>query len=318
MTSQSEIARELKYGLGLAYILIVCVGSYIGYRTWFGTEDVNYFATRKNLINQVFVKRGWFWFTAVFWASYYGRETKSSFQAAASRYAVATLWWVLFTQWFFGSPIMDKVFMSTGGVCVVESNPSPISTALSGPTVSSIASGAEKLARKALDATEVLPKTSAKCRKLGGSWSGGHDPSGHVFLLVHSSLVLWMEIIPELLVQRRARQKLNWASKVPVGLLTLWAVMLFFTSVYFHSLSEKMSGLFSGLVEPYLIYVYGEAKAWGRVFGLQSMDSTPISAKPIVEPIVEPSGKRKSVEITNTVGKGPSGADPFLGNSVPH
>lgn len=282
MTSQSEVARELKYGLGLAYILIVCVGSYIGYRSWFGTENVFYFATRKNLVNQVFVKRGWFWFTLVFWGSYSGRKTRPSFRAAVSRYLVATFWWVLFTQWFFGAPLMDRVFMSTGGICVVESNSNPLSSASvtvgRQPTSSS---EAENLVRKAMDVTKNLPGTSAKCRGSGGIWSGGHDPSGHVFLLVHSSLVLWMEIVPEILAQRRAKKSLNWALKNPLALLCLWAVMLFFTSVYFHSIAEKISGLFIGLIEPYLVYIYGETKAWGNIFGLTI--TNPVNAKPIPE-----------------------------------
>ena len=38
--------------------------------------------------------------------------------------------------------------------------------------------------------------TSYNCRRIEGSqWIGGHDPLGHVFLMIHSSLYLFNEMI---------------------------------------------------------------------------------------------------------------------------
>ncbi|KAB8343070.1 hypothetical protein FH972_022664 [Carpinus fangiana] len=39
----------------------------------------------------------------------------------------------------------------------------------------------------------------AACRVAGGQWLGGYDVSGHVFLLVLGSGMLWMEVLPVVL-----------------------------------------------------------------------------------------------------------------------
>lgn len=126
----------------------------------------SYFARKRNLFNIFFVKLGWFWTTlafVVFLFSYGGPVSVLTPRRVQGllRYALVTLWWVAVTRWFFGPPLIDRTFTLTGGTC---------------------------------QDNETIA-TGAACKAVGGRWSGGHDLSGHVFMLVLSSAFLWMEVI---------------------------------------------------------------------------------------------------------------------------
>lgn len=106
--------------------------------------------------------------------------------------------------------------------------------------------------------------TAAACKLAGGQWKGGHDISGHVFLLVLGSAFLWMEILPivvgkELRVVRRKQGDWITADKesegekqkeqsearrglsVPLIVAGLSWWMLLMTAAYFHTWFEKVS-----------------------------------------------------------------------------
>lgn len=116
--------------------------------------------------------------------------------------------------------------------------------------------------------------TGAACKAVGGQWKGGHDISGHVFLLVLGSAFLWFEILPvvgrwaglrEMRMVRRGdggvgsaegemvggvvggvvgeeeREKEGRAGlSVPVGVVGLSWWMLLMTAAYFHTWFEKV------------------------------------------------------------------------------
>lgn len=116
--------------------------------------------------------------------------------------------------------------------------------------------------------------TGAVCRAVGGQWMGGHDISGHVFLLVLGSAFLWFEILPvvgrwaglrEMRMVRRADGRVGSAEaevegevvgeeereeerekegkaglSVPVGVVGLSWWMLLMTAAYFHTWFEKV------------------------------------------------------------------------------
>ncbi|CDR39004.1 CYFA0S02e10462g1_1 [Cyberlindnera fabianii] len=201
---------------------------------------VNYYTNKHNVLNQLFVKKGWFW--TVLLTVYFLIQHNRINIASLSRLALGTAWWYLFTQWCFGLPIMDRVFVMTGGVCKYDT--------LKYHTV------------------ELLG--SSTCRKMRGIWSGGHDPSGHVFLLVLSSLIMWFELVDHGVygeLQRfvadvqRLRQRrdgnllvnllllvLKNSSILLMALQTLWWWMLLVTSNHFHSFAEKLTGLIAGYI----------------------------------------------------------------------
>ncbi|KAG5418814.1 hypothetical protein I9W82_003532 [Candida metapsilosis] len=257
-------------------------------------EVYNYYNNKHNLFNTVFVKRGWGWTTLiiiVFYAvviipklvsnnsigsgSTIQQEKKVEFLAKAiARYAVITFWWILFTQWCFGLPIMDKIFILTGGVCVLEPHPS-------GQTTPPATIANHKLGQSFLQDLETLvwksnDVSSYHCRKFKGSWSGGYDPSGHVFLMIHSSIYLYFEtaswfqwqdlqnvapLIRQSLQQRGYFETHKWqvlravAQLMLVSLVSLWWFMLLMTNVYFHSIVEKLSGLAFGYLGVLVVYV---------------------------------------------------------------
>lgn len=225
-------------------------------------EVYNYYNNKSNVFNQLFVKKGWLWTTlvvALFYAVVVLRKASPTDQrrnanvllGAAVRYVVATVWWVLFTQWCFGLPIMDRIFLLTGGKCVAN-EPKAGFLELQGRW-------------------ESLALSLYGCRRLKGSWEGGHDPSGHVFLLVHSSLYLFQEIRPHWQGWQHLKQSVAgigapnpgklvaFVKSAPyacaVALMGLWWFMLLVTNMYFHSLAEKFVGLLFGYVGIVAVYL---------------------------------------------------------------
>jgi hypothetical protein len=174
----------------------------------------SYFSQKSNLFNVIFVKYGWFWTTLVF-LIHLSRLRISSKPKAALRWGLATAWWILVTQWFLGPPLMDRAFLVTGGTCEMLDAAGPDAMGMS---------------------TGKLLITSAACKLQGGRWRGGHDLSGHVFLLTHASLFLWSELLPFL-----KAGIWGWVSSAVVAILCMWWWMLLMTGIYFHTWTEKVS-----------------------------------------------------------------------------
>jgi hypothetical protein len=121
----------------------------------------------------LFVKRGWAWVTvafAVFVATHPGLASHGHRVRAGVRWGVVTVWWVFVTQWFFGPAIIDRGFRWSGGKC---------------EEVLGMEEGE-------MGGRDVF--TASACKASGGSWRGGHDISGHVFLLVLGSFFLVQEV----------------------------------------------------------------------------------------------------------------------------
>lgn len=214
---------------------------------WFGTISPSYFSNKRNLFNVLFVKQGWFWVSLfiglkgieLYRASATGKASLAQVKGLVLRYSVGTVWWFVFSQWFFGRPLMDRVFVLTGGGC----NPSL------GFNIAS-----EEAA--AVLTTKLASVTSAQCKSMGHRWSGGLDPSGHMFLLAHGSLILWFEILLPALNSRHQTQRLSPLSKATIGLLGIFWWMFFVTNIYyFHSFFERLTGLIWGYVSVVLVYV---------------------------------------------------------------
>lgn len=211
----------------------------------------SYFALKKNIVNTYFVKVNWFWVTSAYLVFLFVNEaTRPSGPylngqriRGLARYALVTIWWACITQWFFGPPIIDRGFRLTGGAC--------------------------ELAREFADtggAKELV--TGQACKIAGGVWKGGHDISGHVFILVLGSAFLLLEALPVLVRQRGLQDdrviveqngniqlveqdesdvtttpvhhsvSISWA---PLLVATLDCFMLFMTAAYFHTWFEKVS-----------------------------------------------------------------------------
>lgn len=277
-----QFAESLKTHYHLSIAELVYVASFI-VNFAFGkilhvvsqTEEVyNYYNDKNNLFNQWFVKKGWAWTTAAvvtFYALVVARNSHSliktgrragTLQKAAVKYAIMTFWWVLFTQWCFGLPIMDKVFVWTGGKCA----------SIGADRYALFA--AKSLLKEVGGLYESNSITSYTCRRLGGTWTGGHDPSGHVFLLTHSSLYLFFEALPFWVSWAQLRTNtqslvgtlrsgryaavgayfLDSPHVVVMALMALWSFMLFVTNMYFHLIAEKFVGLLFGYAGAVAVY----------------------------------------------------------------
>lgn len=69
----------------------------------------SYFARKNNLVNVLFLKAAWAWTSLAFLLHVVRVPQKIG---PLARYMTATVWWYLVTQWCFGPPIMDKVYLS--------------------------------------------------------------------------------------------------------------------------------------------------------------------------------------------------------------
>ncbi|KAF2637228.1 hypothetical protein P280DRAFT_112491 [Massarina eburnea CBS 473.64] len=225
----------------------------------------SYFAQKKNVFNVYFVKKGWFWTTAAFFAFLimwpgYGKGLSAKRIRAGLRYAAVTTWWVVVTQWFFGPPLIDRGFRLTGGQCEVLRDDSK---------------------REGLSVTREYI-TAATCKAVGGTWKGGHDISGHVFLLILGSSLLWFEFLPALTraeglrdgrkimladgklasvavekdPETEGEEQTTRGIKFSLGVAALMWWMLLMTAAFFHTWMEKFTGLlvaFSGLWAVYFL-----------------------------------------------------------------
>lgn len=123
----------------------------------------------------------------------------------------------------------------------------------------------------------------------GGMWKGGHDISGHVFLLILGSAFLWMEILPAVLkaqglneerrvkvgsgkvvktrsivdgtvqtdedkLDKKQEEYASWGVKMAVGVVGLSLWMLLMTAAFFHTWFEKFTGFVVAFVGIGLIY----------------------------------------------------------------
>ena len=212
----------------------------------------SYFALKRNSFNTYFVKIGWFWFTLA-WAIWIfispsmvvrktarrkedgeGDDEDAGFVVtprrlqAGLRWVLVTGWWVLVTQWCIGPPIIDRGFRITGGQCELLRSEA----------------GREEMG----EVREAL--TAAACKLAGGQWKGGHDISGHVFLLVLGGAAMGLEILGGLSNQEveGQRGRINkWGSGVVMGVMGLSWWMLLMTAAYFHVWFEKVSDILSGI-----------------------------------------------------------------------
>jgi len=125
--------------------------------------------------------------------------------------------------------------------------------------------------------------THAACKAVGGRWAGGHDISGHVFLLILGSAMLWLELLPAVLNTKGLREarrirtdgglvrsasiethdsrgnmeiprELGVGVKTSLGVAGVCWWMLLMTAAYFHTWFEKFTGLLVAFSAIYAVY----------------------------------------------------------------
>lgn len=257
----------------------------------------SYFARKNNVLNVFFVKRGWFWITVTFFAfvathPYFAAVQKAPSKtllgrraSAAIRWSLVTGWWILVTQWCFGPALIDRSFRLTGGGC----------EALQA-LADDIEAEAIQQGRAGSKSAQFLnaASSSSACKHAGGKWSGGHDISGHVFLLTLGTTflaqeigwVLWRKVsatasngaravdsraivmgdgavksaeveaaIGGPAIETPAVLSAVLVTRFASGVVGLSLWMLLMTAIYFHTWPEKLTGLIVALAGFYGVYV---------------------------------------------------------------
>ncbi|KIL89041.1 hypothetical protein FAVG1_07435 [Fusarium avenaceum] len=239
----------------------------------------SYFARKSNIFNIFFVKRGWAWITAAFFVFIFTHPSTTDLGRrvrASLRWLVVTGIWFLVTQWCFGPALIDRGFRWTGGRC--------------------------ELARREIEfgVDSVGDKvTAVACKAAGGKWKGGHDISGHVFLLTLGTVFLMQEVGWAVLRWSGKRNEercvvmtdgalksanveaetsmgegseqptLGLGGKFAVGVIGLSVWMLLMTAIYFHTWFEKLTGLLTASTAFYIVYIVPRfVPAFRQVIGL--------------------------------------------------
>lgn len=232
-----------------------------------GWTVIGFLTDKDNLLNRWFMQLGWSWVSAMIGLAFLclyrppslytsdrapllntsaaqaerERSRRRKVHGLGVRYAAATGAWVTFTQWFlFGAPVMDRLFLLTGGRCTLPSHP--------GTSSSAAAAGSS---------------TSAGCRLLGGLWEGGYDPSGHVFLAVLGSSLLYFELLrPSATLSSFPSSHAvvytypRWLRCLGWTVLAAFWFMLVVTNVWFHPFAECVGGLVAAYAEVLSVYVW--------------------------------------------------------------
>ncbi|CDK25962.1 unnamed protein product [Kuraishia capsulata CBS 1993] len=201
-----HLSHEQVLILLLNFVILI-----LGHLTYLGTIPFrnsisdNYFTQKRNLVNTLFVKKGWGWTIVVYVLTFLhnSKRQRKDLRQSLVRVSLVTASWYLVTQWFFGMSIIDRIFTLSGGQCVVEE-------------------------------VSTLVSSSMHCRRIKGEWTGGFDPSGHVFLLNTSMCLLLFEII-----YSGELTRWDWPT---VALCGLWEWMFYMTCIHFHNLVEKLFG----------------------------------------------------------------------------
>jgi len=213
------------------------------------------------------VKQGWAWITFSYFFFLFTHpsmgpslEITPKRIKGALRWGIVTVWWIFITQWFFGPALIDRGFTLTGGQCEL------VDLAEAGHVE--------------MDDTRQFV-TGMACKAVGGKWKGGHDISGHVFLLVLGSMFLFEEVLSVVLKSPKRKEertiimadgaaksaeveaqspgeegKWTLGAKIVVGVGGLSVYMLLMTAAYFHTWFEKFTGLlvaFSGIFVVYFL-----------------------------------------------------------------
>ncbi|CAI9536000.1 unnamed protein product [Staurois parvus] len=187
----------------------------------------SYFNSKRNFLNVYFVKLSWGWTLSLLLpfiglTNYIVTRSVPAVFRRIGTLLVGTIIWYVCTNFFM------YVENATGSCYVSEMQPE--------------------------NKTEHGDKR--ECIKSGGFWVG-FDISGHSFLLPYCVLMILEEaaILRDERFKKHGMKPLIHALVVSLGLLvSIWALMFFCTSIYFHTPWQKIFGTFFGILSWYITY----------------------------------------------------------------
>jgi hypothetical protein len=200
-------------------------------------QNSDYFANKSNVLNVYFIKKAWGWTSASFLVLWLTSPINVRTKERVFKWLTATTTWLVFTGWFFGPAVFERLVLASGGECVLHS---PDGNVITVPNEYCFTSSVlSPVTHPNLFTTPPLnPEWHAipKMRR-------GHDVSGHIFLLTMSVLFLADQLRPSFYIPTHNWSSWHrWAIWANLGLIVIWLLGCYTTSVYFHSPWEKLSG----------------------------------------------------------------------------
>ncbi|KAJ7217907.1 inositol phospholipid synthesis and fat-storage-inducing TM-domain-containing protein [Mycena pura] len=200
-------------------------------------------ARKANPLNVYFIKKAWGWTSAAFLLAWGTGTPSTRTTVRLSRWLAASATWLVFTAWFFGPALIERIVLASGGECVLSL---PSGEHLSLPAeychAHAAVSPATHPALFEASSSFVLPNEWHAIPRL----RKGHDVSGHIFILTLSTLLLAQQLAPSFSLTRWSvpHTVAVWAT---AALIAIWLFASGTTSVYFHSPGEKITGYLLGL-----------------------------------------------------------------------
>jgi len=211
-------------------------------------SKTDYFANKANLLNTVFIKKAWGWTSAAFLFLFLTSPPNVQTKERMLKWLTATGTWLIFTSWFFGPAVLERVIALSGGECVL---------ALPSGGVMSVPSEFCLNKSPLSPATHPSLFTTPFSLPTDDNWHAtprlrkGHDMSGHVFLLTLSILFLADQLRSSFRLKGKGGEwppAHKWAVGANIALVAIWLFATYTTSVYFHTVFEKTTGYLLGLV----------------------------------------------------------------------
>lgn len=200
----------------------------------------HYFASKSNFLNRYFIKMAWGWTSTAFFLLWFTSPSNTRTSGRMTKWVMETGVWLMFTTWFFGPPLLERVVIASGGECL-----------LSLPSGDQITIPTEYcFSRSLLSPTshpQLFQTSSFQSFVPPLDWRAmprlrrGHDVSGHIFLLSMSVLFL----ADQLRYVLQSRQRSTWHSMAigaNVALIATWLFASWTTSLYYHAPFEKFTG----------------------------------------------------------------------------
>lgn len=202
-----------------------------------------------SLINTVFIETyGYVWFSLAFLG--YGMRPGFQFpfdeknMKLVKIYGLNVLFGIFINHWFFGPSIVERIDTSKGGYCEL--------------------------------VTRALNHNS--CDEQKGIWHSVFDASGHYYLILSMSLLLWDRYVQAIakgeVIQEDTLINLEEGFTLPdpvdpsfakyrmilhistILLISIWYFEFVITSLFFHTPLEKLMGLILGIAVPIIGHLY--------------------------------------------------------------
>jgi len=206
---------------------------------------IHYFAHKSNFLNVYFIKIAWGWTTAAFFFLWLTGPSGTRTGGRIAKWVIETGVWLVFTSWFFGPALLERVVIASGGECLLSL---PSGDHVSVPpkfcfSKSIISPTSHPELFQAASLQSPIPpidwRATPRLRR-------GHDVSGHIFLLTVSVLFL----ADQLRYTLRVGQRSIWhkvAIVANIALIGIWLFASWTTALYYHTPLEKFSGYVLGV-----------------------------------------------------------------------